>query len=1158
MFIWCNAQDFYVRDFAGTSLDNRYDKAVEYYSSSKLDSAKLVFDQLALEWAEINATNSNAGSLQNWYYVRAKQFQISRRMGELTLKSIDEFIALESNYIRDLSSNNLVLGFYYSTIAKAKISVLGELDESIVYSNRAISIYEHNGIDCLDLIGRELIEMGYAYRSMADYQKAEEYFIKSIAIKKKVLPFDLVSMLYSKYALAAVYLDQMKLSEALEINLEVAKDALTVVDKSHRLNYNTLDAIAIIYGQQGKIAESLEYNLASLEAMRGNPVWSSSKMYKRYRGISNNYKLLGEFDLASKYIDSSFNLVKNTDDNSGIASVYNAKALLSVNSKDELHNLKQAISHCEKDSWCAQVNLPIFLTNIGVHYSKNGDSQAALNYYLKSKEAKELNISKTGFSLPNTYQLLAVSYADIGLNDKADLYYNKAITTTLKYRGDDNYYVADQYNAYGKFLLEVDELAKAADYLSKAHDILSSETSQSILTSHNNNLYLSKLYQKQERYDKSLHHAMLAYQGSGDFYTANKVSSIEQLFLVNKVLGKLDSCEVLLSELASISEYDLNESDSTHHRPIILENPWITYNSFFTYLKLEGELDDNHDELYQKVKYGISLTNLLKEKYFFETSEKKLQSNLREFFNWAIDRLGTQYMSTGNQEYLSLLYECMERSKSLLLERQSNKEFHMLKKGVPQRIIDEEEGIIFSYEKSYDKLINQSQTSDSITDVDLRKIYQIQKRQESFLDSIKINYPEYYSSRYIHDIVPLSECQQMASIDKRVFHFYHWGDSIIHHLIINRTVTHYEQIPISEVEPKLISLQSILSTPISEVPEIEFEKQRGEFILLSRDLYQALIGSDSLSSDLITIIPDNRLVHLPFEILLSSEIDSTVGFRSLPYLFRHVQINYSGSMSNVKSLSEYIGYQFESEYVGFAPSLEFSASVDSLELNDTRGGNFNIPLLYNGVEILKSHQLFEGDYFIGNSATEGVFKQTAPNSSILHLAMHTKVINHKPFESYLQFQPNDDTQDNGQLHLDEISQLDLNSNLVVLSACETNIGENIIGESILGIARAFQLAACHNIVLTNWLIDDKSSSQIIPSFLSGIQSGQSPPEALQRSKLEYLSSCSEIQTHPYYWSGYSYYGAIEINTPKQYLAQIISIGLGVLLCLFIAFRVFSS
>jgi CHAT domain-containing protein len=735
--------------------------------------------------------------------------------------------------------------------------------------------------------------------------------------------------------------------------------------------------------------------------------------------------------------------------------------------------------------------------------------------------------------LPNTYQLLANVYANLENYNEADRYFNKAIETTLIYRGDESYYIADQYNAYGKFLLRIDDLFKAEKYLLDANRILKQESSKSFLTYQNNNLYLSELHQKNANYDKGLEYALIAYNNRSNIHNSYSLSSIEQLFSVYKDLGEIDSCKILLSELRNISGFGITENELPEKDPNLLKNPWVTYNGFLSYLKLESSIDDNQDKLYDKVKYGISLIDTLREEYFYEASEKSLQSNLREFYDWSIDRLGNQYKITSDPKYLRLLSECMERSKSLLLEREIIKEAMLLNKGIPKDIIKEEERIIYSYEKNYAKFISQSESSDSLKSLTQSKLYQLQKRRESFIDSMRINYPEYYSKRYSHSVFSLEECQRIISNENRTCIIYHWSDSIIHRLIINEYNIQYEQVAISDVESNLIRLEEIVMTPVSEIPEGEFDRGKSEFVALTTQLYKSLIGEYSTINNSLTIIPDNRLVHLPFEILLDTEVDSNLSYRYLPYLLRNVEINYCGSMNQVNSQSDHSGYECEREYVGFAPSYDYVDNADYLDMSETRADMSMSQLLYNKSEILKSNELFDGECFIDEFATEQLFKSKAPHTSILHLAMHTNVASNQPYESYLQFKPVMREEENGKLHLDEIAKLRLNSNLVVLGACQTNVGENISGESILGIARAFQLASCKNILLTNWIIDDRSSSQIIPTFLNGIKNGLTPPKALQDSKIKYLSRCSEINTHPYYWSAYCYYGAPQVITSKS-------------------------
>jgi len=105
--------------------------------------------------------------------------------------------------------------------------------------------------------------------------------------------------------------------------------------------------------------------------------------------------------------------------------------------------------------------------------------------------------------------------------------------------------------------------------------------------------------------------------------------------------------------------------------------------------------------------------------------------------------------------------------------------------------------------------------------------------------------------------------------------------------------------------------------------------------------------------------------------------------------------------------------------------------------------------------------LLQGKAYLSAEASEKQFKQQAPQSHILHLAMHTCLETRNPMFSKLLFSssPLVKGEDND-LYAVEIYDLGLNAELVVLSACETGLGQVRQGEGVMSLARAFAFGGC--------------------------------------------------------------------------------------------------
>jgi len=112
-----------------------------------------------------------------------------------------------------------------------------------------------------------------------------------------------------------------------------------------------------------------------------------------------------------------------------------------------------------------------------------------------------------------------------------------------------------------------------------------------------------------------------------------------------------------------------------------------------------------------------------------------------------------------------------------------------------------------------------------------------------------------------------------------------------------------------------------------------------------------------------------------------------------------------------------------------------------------------------------------------------------------------------------------DGDNDGVLTAQEVIDLNLyGTNLVVLSACETGVGEIEAGEGVYGLRRSFQEAGVRTVVNSLWPVSDEGTMNLMTGFYTNIQNGINPRQALRDSKLHMLHQ--ESWAHPYFWSAF--------------------------------------
>lgn len=130
------------------------------------------------------------------------------------------------------------------------------------------------------------------------------------------------------------------------------------------------------------------------------------------------------------------------------------------------------------------------------------------------------------------------------------------------------------------------------------------------------------------------------------------------------------------------------------------------------------------------------------------------------------------------------------------------------------------------------------------------------------------------------------------------------------------------------------------------------------------------------------------------------------------------------------------------------------------------------------------------------------------------------------------------SREDGFLTLSEIEKLKLNSDLTVLSACDTGSGKYYTGEGVMGLSRGFILAGSKSVLASLWPIDSQATVVFMTRFYEYLQAGKSKAESLRLTQLEFISNKTfgasversvgikqkigpgAEYSHPYYWASF--------------------------------------
>ena len=213
---------------------------------------------------------------------------------------------------------------------------------------------------------------------------------------------------------------------------------------------------------------------------------------------------------------------------------------------------------------------------------------------------------------------------------------------------------------------------------------------------------------------------------------------------------------------------------------------------------------------------------------------------------------------------------------------------------------------------------------------------------------------------------------------------------------------------------------------------------------------------------------------------------------------------------------------------------EINSAKDLLRNNINLRENWNL-LPNTNKEGLEISKILKSDLLINEYASPSLIKKYR-DPKILHIASHSSyeanpvnksiknplLISKIPLAGANNFIKSNN--DDGYLTALELSQLDLkNTELVVISGCESALGDFLLGEGIFGLKRAITLAGSRSSLLSLWKVNDKITTDFMISFYNNLNYGLNRSQALLKTQSEFRNSINPDYRHIYSW------GAFQLN-----------------------------
>jgi CHAT domain-containing protein/tetratricopeptide (TPR) repeat protein len=938
----------------------------------------------------------------------------------------------------------------------------GEFIKSIEYNLEALTIQEKVFGKDNEPYALYLNNIGMNYFSLGNYSKSNDYLFEGLSIIEKLSGKE-----HPDYAICLnnIALNYHSLSQYVK-SLECNNEVLDIYTKLSRITQpafaKSLNNISLNYSELGEYKRALEYSLKALKIYKITLGEEHSDYTTCLNNIGLYYSQLGDFGRALEYFYTNLKIYNNSLGKNhpqySICLNNIAECYMEVGDYQmALPYLKEALKILEFTVGKDHPNYAMVSNNIGLYYSNTGDYNQSIRYNKQSLLLYKKKFGKNNPDFASCLRDIASNYAELNDFKKALKFGLKALRITKKALGCDHPDYALNLSNIAFYYSNLNNFDKALEFNLAAIQ----KRSLSLGTDHPD--YGTSMsntafnYADLKQYNKAIEYFILSTSTTINNFKRN----LEWLPNKNVLYLKMEIEQDLkyLSSLSCLTKSGQQE----------IYDFWAEINGFLNsnFTSLKDDIDRTNDTVQIVLLNKLSICELQRNKF---------------------DEMGFE---KGELEYKNLEIQISELQTELIKRSKIYSDLY--------RKID------FEHVR---KLISEGEV--------LVDIYRF-----PFYDFSRMNWTD--SVKYLVFVSNPS-------------------DTIIDHFFINEG---------KELEGEIQFNYKTETSNKSRVTDLKneiffnsFWKPIAEKIGDAKTIYVSLGGVYN-NINLNTLYnpetgkylieeKDIRIVNSARDFVLNKERDKK---------------QYTSTTSALYGFPDFNGNATKT-----VDSTDFLAStrdlgqmwIDSL----TRGGMKASPLPATKAEVEQIAGTFQKNgwkvsTYTGENATEtNIKKEVSPR--VLHVATHgyffedipldtndnrflgmdrQRVVQDPMLRSGLLFtganktlQGEEAKGENGLLSAAEASLLDLSeTELVVLSACETGKGEVKNSEGVYGLRKAFSYAGADNIIMSLWKVDDKVTKEFMTRFYEiWLNEKTTIREAFNRTQLEIKKKYPQ----PYYWGAF--------------------------------------
>ncbi|MEK0178088.1 MAG: CHAT domain-containing protein [Oscillatoriales cyanobacterium] len=773
----------------------------------------------------------------------------------------------------------------------------------------------------------------------------------------------------------------------------------------------------------------------------------------------------------------------------------------------------------------------IILNNIGFVYNDLGEQQKALQYFNQSLPVSRA-IGDRRWEATALHNIGGI-YDNLGEQQKALDYYNQSLP--LSRAVGDRSGEATTLNQIGGIYSNLGEQQKALDYLNQSLLLIRAIGDRAIGDRRREARFLSNIgaiYDNLGEQQKALDYynqSLLLSRALGD--RSGEALTLNQIGVMYNNLGEQQKALDYFNQSLPLSRAVGDPSGEA----LTLHN--IAHNK-----RDRGNLT----EALNDIEASIKIIENLRTKIASPELRSSYFATVQNYYEFYIDVLMQLHKTNPKSGYDTKALEASERSRArslleLLQETNTN-----IREGISPDLLQQENRAkqqLDAIEKQrIEELSRPNPNPAKIDEIDKQRLALLQQYQQ-IQTQIRSTSPRYAA---LTQPKPLTfpEIQKQILDEKTILLQYSLGEARSYLWVVTSTgLTSYELPKRADIETAARNFRdAVTSETQRNIPQrvAEASANLGQLILQP--------AAAQLGDKRLLIVPDGVLHYTPFPALT---LPPTPGQNTnVPLITQHEIITLPSASTLAILRQNYADRKPPSQTLAILADPVFSpdderikgkiteATTEKLEANnlglnrslrasDLKWPPKRLPFTRQEAQTISSlfasassRPIFDFDAS-RTTATDG----SLANYQIVHFATHGMANSKNPELSGIVMSTVDDKGNlvNGFLRLTDIFNLKLAANLVVLSACQSGMGQNVKGEGMVGLTRGFMYAGAQRVAVSLWSVDDEGTAVLMQKFYQKmLQQKLAPAAALRAAQMEMMQQ--EKWKSPYYWAAFTLQG----------------------------------